>query len=73
MNMKPRNLKVRVSKCYLVQVIDSNGNELDSQYIFGSRNDAERRGTEMKTKIECDLDMKDIQEDPVARKYWRRA
>lgn len=46
-----QKLKVRVSKCYLVQVIDEEGNELDLDYVFTDRKGAEQRGKELKEEL----------------------
>lgn len=44
-------LSVRVSKCYLVQVLDEDGNELDLDYVFTDRKGAERRGKELMEEL----------------------
>lgn len=44
-------LKVEVYKCYLVEVVDDEGNELYSEYIFTDRKDAIRQGKEMKAEL----------------------
>ena len=44
-------LKVRISKCYLVQILDEEGNELDLDYVFTDRKGAEHRGKELKEEI----------------------
>lgn len=44
-------MKVEVYKCYLVKVVDGDGNEVDSQYIFTDRKDAIRQGKEMKEEV----------------------
>lgn len=31
----------RITKCYLIERIDKEGNELESEYVFGTRKDAE--------------------------------
>lgn len=43
--------RVRISKCYLVQVIDEDGNELDMDYVFTDRKGAELRGKELKEEL----------------------
>ena len=44
-------MKVEVYKCYLVEVVDDDGNVVDSQYIFTDRKDAIRQGKEMKADV----------------------
>lgn len=45
---KKNRKTVRVTKCYLVQVLDAEGNELQCEYTFvDSKKEAERRGKEM--------------------------
>lgn len=45
-------MKVRISKCYLVQVLDDKGNEVSSQYYFGDRTGAAEEGKRLKEKAE---------------------
>ena len=45
-------MKVVVSKCYLVQVVDDDGNELDCEYVFSStKKEAEDRGYAMRDQL----------------------
>lgn len=44
-------MKVEVYKCYLVEVVDDEGNELYSEYIFTDRKDAIRIGKEEKERL----------------------
>lgn len=45
-------MKVVVSKCYLVQVVDDDGNELDCEYVFsGTKKEAEDRGYAMRDQL----------------------
>ena len=44
-------MRVEVYKCYLVEVVDDDGNVVDSQYIFTDRKDAIRQGKEMKEDV----------------------
>lgn len=41
-------LKVKLSKCYLVQVMDEDGNEIKCEYVFGDRSEAEETGRTLK-------------------------
>ena len=41
-------LKIRLSKCFLVQIVDDEGNEIGSEYVFTNQKPvAEQRGKEM--------------------------
>lgn len=42
--------KVRISKCYLVEICDKDGNELDSEYTFVSYQDAKKLGQQLKNE-----------------------
>ena len=39
--------KVQITRCYLVQIVDKDGNELDADYTFVSREDAKKLGQQM--------------------------
>ena len=46
--MENMKYKVRVTKCYLVQVLDEEDNEVDSEYVFADRKSfAEAIGRQM--------------------------
>jgi hypothetical protein len=45
-------MKVEITKCYLVQVFDEDGNEVACQYVFGNREDAKQVGKELKKEKE---------------------
>lgn len=40
--------KVRITKCYLVEICDKDGNELESDYTFVSYKDAKKLAQQMK-------------------------
>ncbi len=42
--------KVRITKCYLIEVCDKDGKELDSDFFFGNYQDAKLQGEIMKNK-----------------------
>ena len=44
-------MRVKVTKCYLVQVLDEEGNELKCEYIFGDRTAANETGKRLKEEI----------------------
>lgn len=47
---KKNEKSVRVTKCYLVQVIDSEDNEVACEYVFAnSKEEAMQRGKELKS------------------------
>lgn len=45
-------MKVQITKCYLVQVTDDSGNELRCEYVFGNRAEAEKAGSRIKEEVE---------------------
>lgn len=44
-------MKVRITKCYLVQVLDDEGNQLTSEYVFGDKEDAKATGKALKQEL----------------------
>lgn len=44
-------MKVRITKCYLVQILDADGNELKNEYVFGDKEDAKAHGKSLKELI----------------------
>lgn len=44
-------MKVQITKCYLVQILDDNGNELEYEYVFGNKKDADKTGKELKKEL----------------------
>lgn len=44
-------MKVRLTKCYLVQIVSDKGDELTSEYVFTDRNGAKRAGVQMLEEI----------------------
>lgn len=47
---------VRVTRCYLVQILDKDGNELDCDYCFLDRAEAKKLGEKMKKDYNKDID-----------------
>lgn len=46
-------MKIRVTKCYLVQVLDEDGNEQACEYVFvDTKKEAETRGRELQREAE---------------------
>lgn len=46
-------MKIRVTKCYLVQVLDEDGNEQACEYVFANtKKEAEARGRELQRETE---------------------
>lgn len=41
-------MRVEITKCYLVQIKDEDGNEVACEYIFGDKEDAKETGRELK-------------------------
>lgn len=46
--MKAGSIKIRLTKCYLVEIVDSKGNELESEYVFADRTKSKEYGEKMK-------------------------
>lgn len=44
--------KIRITKCYLVELTDDVGNELSCEYSFVSRDDAKRIGERLRREYE---------------------
>ena len=42
--------KVRITKCYLVEICDKDGNELESEYTFVSYQDAKKLAQQLKNE-----------------------
>lgn len=46
-------MKIKVTKCYLVQVLDEDGNEQACEYVFSeTKKEAETRGRELQHEVE---------------------
>lgn len=41
-------MRVEITKCYLVQVTDEDGNELACEYVFGDKEEAKNTGRHLK-------------------------
>lgn len=41
-------MRVEITKCYLVQVMDEDGNELACEYVFGDKEEAKDTGRQLK-------------------------
>jgi hypothetical protein len=41
-------MKVVISKCYLIQIDDKEGNEIKCEYFFGTKKEADQRARELK-------------------------
>lgn len=46
--MKDKN--IRITRCYLVEYIDKNGKEVESDFCFGTKEDAEKLAMKLKAK-----------------------
>ncbi len=44
-------MKVEITKCYLVQVIDEEGNELAYEYVFDDKKGAVETGRALKKQV----------------------
>lgn len=47
-------MRVQITKCYLVQVLDSEGNEVACEYVFGDKEQAEQTGKRLKEEVKSD-------------------
>lgn len=65
-------VKVKITKCYLVQVLDEEDNELNSEYVFGDKTFAAQTGKRLKEEaIKAIQDnIEDDYADPDADKPW---
>lgn len=48
-------VKVQITKCYLIQILDKDGNELACDYDFVSRQSAQEIGKRMKEAYNEDI------------------
>ena len=48
--MDSKAVKVQITRCYLIQILDKDGNELDCDYCFLSRDEAKKAGEQMKKR-----------------------
>lgn len=44
-------MRVKITKCYLVQVLDDKGNEVSCEYVFGDKEEAKQTGKRLKEEI----------------------
>ena len=44
-------MKVEITKCYLVQIKDAEGNEVACEYVFGDKEDAKETGKRLKEEV----------------------
>lgn len=56
-------MKVEVYKCYLIKIVDEEGNELYSEYSFTDRKDAIRQGKEEKKRLIKQLQREQEEDD----------
>ncbi|MCF0106128.1 MAG: hypothetical protein HUJ53_05155 [Holdemanella sp.] len=50
-------MKARITKCFLIQITDDDGNEIDCEYFFSdTKKDAQDRAKEMMYERKDDLD-----------------
>lgn len=49
-NIKKLGKKIRITKCYLIEVVDENDKELVSDFFFGKLADAKKEGEIIKNK-----------------------
>lgn len=44
-------MRVEITKCYLVQVLDDEGNEVACEYVFGDKEEAKETGKRLKEEV----------------------
>ena len=49
-NIKKLGKKIRITKCYLIEVVDENDKELVSDFFFGKLADAKKEGEKIINK-----------------------
>lgn len=54
-------MEVRITKCYLVQVLDNEGNQVASEYVFGDKEAARESGKTLKAIAQEEYE-KDIED-----------
>lgn len=47
--------KIQITKCYLVQIVDEEGNEIACEYVFADRKQAEKTGKKLKEEMEGEI------------------
>lgn len=45
-------MKIRLTKCWLVEVTDDNGKEITYDFSFGNKEDAKKLGEKLKVEME---------------------
>ena len=54
-NIKKFGKKIRITKCYLIEIVDENDKELVSDFFFGKLADAKKEGETMKNKYNKEI------------------
>ena len=49
--VKAGNMKIRLTKCYLVEIVDSEDNEIESEYVFADRTKSKEYREKMKEEL----------------------
>lgn len=49
---KSKQLKVEITRAYLVSVVDGTGKEVSSDFTFGTKQEAEKLGEKLKREVE---------------------
>ena len=49
-------MKVEITKCYLVQVFDEEGNELACEYVFDDKQGAVETGRALKKQLKAEME-----------------
>lgn len=46
--MENKKENIRITRCYLVEYIDKDGKEVESDFCFGTKEDAKKLGNQLK-------------------------
>lgn len=60
--MAASKTKIVITRCYLIQITDKDGNELVSEYYFGNRKDTDRAAKDLRANVETELELFESEE-----------
>ena len=49
-------MKTQITKCYLVQILDDEGNEVACEYVFGDKEEAKETARALKKGLKKEAD-----------------
>ena len=62
---RKKGLKVKIEKCWYISIVDETDTEIDNDYCFLDRKEAEKIGQEMKKQLEEALRDEEAHEMPL--------